>query len=230
MQHDPAARTADAHGSAGAADPFGSAATTQSHGSAANAGSRGGAAAADSRSCAAAVALPAPARRAWLQAALVGAAAVLGARALRAQPAADDRPLPALGTPLALPEVPLLDGGRFLPARADGQVLVLYWWASWCPFCAAMSPLIDELWRTQAARGLMVLGLSIDKVPADALAYLRRKGLGFPSGHVGPDLARALPKPKGLPVTVVRGRDGRVRMAEAGQLFPEDVQDIARFL
>ncbi|MBI3155418.1 MAG: TlpA family protein disulfide reductase [Burkholderiales bacterium] len=203
MQHDPAVRTDDAPGSAGASEVPG---------------------------CAAAAALPAPARRAWLQAALAGAAAALGARPLRAQPAADDRPLPAVGTPLALPEVALLDGSRFLPARADGQVLVLYWWASWCPFCAAMSPLIDELWRAQAARGLMVLGLSIDKAPADALAYLRRKELGFPSGMVTAEVARALPKPKGLPVTVVRGRDGRVRMAEAGQLFPEDVQDIARFL
>jgi hypothetical protein len=47
---------------------------------------------------------------------------------------------------------------------------------------------------------------------------------------VTPAVARVLPKPKGLPVTVVRGRDGRVRMAEAGQLFPEDVAEIARFL
>jgi hypothetical protein len=46
----------------------------------------------------------------------------------------------------------------------------------------------------------------------------------------GPDIARALPKPKGLPVTYVRGRDGRLLMAEAGQLFPEDVEQIARFL
>jgi hypothetical protein len=39
-----------------------------------------------------------------------------------------------------------------------------------------------------------------------------------------------LPKPKGLPVTLVRGRDGRLLMAEAGQLFPEDIEAIARFL
>ena len=39
-----------------------------------------------------------------------------------------------------------------------------------------------------------------------------------------------LPKPKGLPVTVVRGRDGRVVMAEAGQMFPEDVEQIAQWL
>jgi hypothetical protein len=42
---------------------------------------------------------------------------------------------------------------------------------------------------------------------------------------------RVLPLPgKGLPVTVVLGRAGRVLMAEAGQLFPEDIERIARFI
>jgi thiol-disulfide isomerase/thioredoxin len=139
-------------------------------------------------------------------------------------------PLPALGTPLALPEVPLLGGGRFQPASAEGRVLVLYWWASWCPFCAVQSPYMDALWRAHVGRGLQMLGLSIDKRPENAVAYLARRGFAFPSGFVTPEVARVLPKPKGLPVTLVRGRDGRVVMAEAGQLFPEDVEQIARFL
>jgi len=147
---------------------------------------------------------------------------------LRAQDA--PRPLPAIGEALALPELPLLAGGRFTPADADGKVLVLYWWASWCPFCALQSPHMDQLWRAQSARGLAFLGLSIDKEPAAATQYLQRRGYVFPSGWVTPAVSRVLPKPHGLPVTVVRGRDGRVVMAEAGQLFPEDVADIARLL
>jgi hypothetical protein len=91
-------------------------------------------------------------------------------------------------------------------------------------------PSVHVLWRDQHGRGLRVLGLSIDKKPEDAVAYLARRGYGCPSGWVTPAVARALPKPKGLPVTMVRGRDGRVLMAEAGQLFPEDVEQIARFL
>lgn len=153
--------------------------------------------------------------------------------ALAQQPPASEAkapPPPPVGTPLALPEVPMLDGSRFRPADAEGQVLVLYWWASWCPFCAVQSPLMDKLWRAQASRGLMMLGLSIDKKPEDARAYLAKRGYAFPSGFVTPEVARALPKPKGLPVTIVRGRDGRVKMAEAGQLFPEDVEQIATFL
>jgi thiol-disulfide isomerase/thioredoxin len=139
-------------------------------------------------------------------------------------------PLPAIGSRLPLPDVPLLDGSRFRAADADGQVLVLYWWASWCPFCAQQTPVMDSFWRSHASQGLRMLGLSIDRKPDDASAYLRRKGYGFPSGWVTPEVARVLPKPKGLPVTLVRGRDGRVLAAEAGQLFPEDVEQFARFL
>jgi thiol-disulfide isomerase/thioredoxin len=139
-------------------------------------------------------------------------------------------PPPAPGTKLDLPEVTLLDGSRFTQADADGQVLVLYWWASWCPFCAVQSPLMEKLWLTQRSRGLRFLGLSIDRTAEDAIAYLSKRGVTFPSTLVTPAIARALPKPKGLPVTVVRGRDGRVLMVEAGQLFPEDVEQIADFL
>jgi thiol-disulfide isomerase/thioredoxin len=174
-----------------------------------------------------------PTRRQWLhRTAGLGLGAALPTARAQTPPAREAQapPPPAVGSPLALPEVPMLDGSVFRPAAADGQVLVLYWWASWCPFCAQQSPLMDRLWREQAPRGLHLLGLSIDKTPEAAAAYLRQRGHGFPSGWVTPAVARVLPKPKGLPVTLVRGRDGRVLMAEAGQLFPEDVAEIARFI
>jgi thiol-disulfide isomerase/thioredoxin len=158
----------------------------------------------------------------------------LAAPAARAQtPPADEAragPPPPLGTRIELPELTLLDGSTLRPADVQGQVVVLYWWASWCPFCAVQTPLMDKLWQAHRARGLRLIGLSIDKKPEDAIAYLAKRGYGFPSAWVTPAVQRWLPKPKGLPVTVVLGRDRRVVMSEAGQLFPEDVEAIARFL
>lgn len=140
-------------------------------------------------------------------------------------------PLPTVGTPLALPEVPLLDGTLFRPAQAEGRVLVIYWWASTCPFCALQSPEMQKLWDAERRKpqGLQFLTLSIDRKPEDAQAYLQKKGYTFPAGFVTPQIHRALPKPKGLPITVVRGRDGRVLQAEKGQLFPEDVELLGRW-
>jgi thiol-disulfide isomerase/thioredoxin len=141
-----------------------------------------------------------------------------------------DGPLPALGSRLAMPEVAMLDGTIFSAAAADGRVTLIYWWASWCPFCAQQSPLVEKFWLAHQARGLQVLGLSVDRQPEDARTYLSKKGYTFPAGLVTPEVSRVLPKPRGLPVTVLRGRDGRVLAAEAGQLFPEDIELFARHL
>lgn len=173
-----------------------------------------------------------PLRRQVLTAA-VAAPAAWHAQAQMAEAAAADTraaPLPAPGTPLALAPIERLDGSRFDPRDAEGRVLVLYWWASWCPFCALTSPYVEALWREQRGRGLQLWALSIDAQPQPARDYLARRGYSFPAAWVTPAFQRAVPKPRGLPVTLARGRDGRVLQAEAGQLFPEDVQGLARHL
>lgn len=140
-----------------------------------------------------------------------------------------DVPLPAIGSTLVLPDVTLLDGSTIDAVARRGKATVLYWWASWCPFCAEQSPLIDKLWRSERDNGLLVLGLSIDKTAKVAADHLKRKGYQFPSAWLSPDLEKQLPKPKGLPVTIVLDADGRVLAAESGQMFAEDVADLARW-
>jgi thiol-disulfide isomerase/thioredoxin len=158
--------------------------------------------------------------------ALALALAPVGVAALAAEPGA---PLPLLGSTLAVPALTLLDGSAWGPDQAQGKVLVVYWWASWCPFCAEQSPHMDALWRAHRSQGLALLGLSIDKQPAAASAHLKAKGYGFPVA-MATQAAAVWPKPRGLPVVVVRGRDGKVVYAESGSLFPEDVQGLKKFL
>lgn len=162
--------------------------------------------------------------------AALGAAGASAAGAAGAQTVDTEPTLPAVGAALRLPDFPLLDGRTLRAADADAHVLLLYWWASWCPFCAQQSPLIDQFWRSHRERGLRLVGLSIDRKAEDASGYLAKRGYVFPVAMVTPAIARVLPKPKGLPVTLLRGRDGRVLAAEAGQLFPEDIEQFARFL
>lgn len=139
-------------------------------------------------------------------------------------------PMPPVGSPLRLPEVQLLDGSTFQPQKADGHLLVVYWWASTCPFCAQQSPEMQKLWLAHKDRGLQMLALSVDRTPQEAVVYLQKKGYTFPSAWVTPGVQRVMPKPRGLPITLVRGRDGRVLQAERGQLFPEDVEQLTRWL
>ena len=78
---------------------------------------------------------------------MIGAA--LAALALRGVAQARPRssgggglPLPATGAVWPVPdEVLLFDGSTLRPLHDRNKILVLYWWASWCPFCALQSPM-----------------------------------------------------------------------------------------
>ncbi|MBS0321902.1 MAG: TlpA family protein disulfide reductase [Proteobacteria bacterium] len=153
---------------------------------------------------------------------------------LRLQPAlakAPAAPIPKVGDVMRLPDAPLINGGTFLAAEAEGQVTLVYWWASWCPFCALQSPHMQRLWDAQRARGLKMLALSIDDGIEAPRQYMARKGYTFPSGHNDARIEKVLPKPgAAIPITCIRGRDGRVVFIETGQMFPEDVEALARFV
>jgi len=144
----------------------------------------------------------------------------------------DDRApaLPQPGAAMPLIDIPLLDGSMWRASAATGKPLVVYWWASWCPFCQLQGPHIEKLWRAARDRGLQVLALSIDRTPDAAAAYMKQKGYTFPAAMLTPQAAKVLPKPKGLPVVVVRGRNGKVAFAEAGEMFPEDIEGLTKFL
>jgi peroxiredoxin len=134
--------------------------------------------------------------------------------------------LPKLGSVLSVPDIARLDGSAF--HAGSGQPLLLYWWASTCPFCALQSPSMQALWQAQQSRGLQMLALSIDKTPEEARAYLNKRGYTFPSAWASPAWRRQFPKPKGLPVTLLLDAQRKVVLAEKGQLFPEDVEAIGQ--
>ncbi len=180
-------------------------------------------------------AAPGWSRRLWLQ--VTGATGLAGVLpAALAQPvsaAAEEAqapPLPAVGARLELPRIELLDGSVYEPAASAGRPLLVYWWSSTCPFCALQSPSMDKLWLGERGRGLQMVALSVDKKPQDAQAYLARTGYRFPVAWTSPDWRKAFPKPKGLPITLLRGRDGRLLLAERGQMFAEDVEAIAQLI
>jgi thiol-disulfide isomerase/thioredoxin len=166
-------------------------------------------------------------RRDVLRAMVAAPSVLLPSREARSQVA---KASPAVGSRLPLPDLELIDGGTLKESDASGRLVVIYWWASWCPFCAEMSPHVEKLWQDQRDRGLLVLGISTDKSAEPARAYRKRKGLTFPSTWYEPAMEPLLPKPGLVPVTWVRGRNGRILENVRGQMFPEDVAEIARHL
>lgn len=134
------------------------------------------------------------------------------------------------GEAVHLPPLTLLDGRTFDPATLKGKLVMLQFWASWCPFCAKQNPHVEALHRARQARGLEVLAVSIDKTSKAASDYMRARGYTFRAGMVNPAYERIYRLRRGLPQVYVIGRDGKVARIELGEMFEDDIRDIAKLL
>lgn len=68
----------------------------------------------------------------------------------------------------AAPAAEPLDLGRF-----HGKVVLLDFWASWCEPCQHSFPWLNAMQAKYSDRGLVVIGVNVDRVRADADRFLR---------------------------------------------------------
>jgi len=60
-----------------------------------------------------------------------------------------------------------------------GRLLVLNFWASWCQPCAEETPSLSQLARNYASKGVVVLGISVDKDPGAYQRFLQKYSPAF---------------------------------------------------
>lgn len=69
--------------------------------------------------------------------------------------ASDQSKGPEIGSAIGWSQVKLLNDDILKSSQLKGQVLVTYFWASWCPFCAQQTPEIEKLSASFQGRGFM---------------------------------------------------------------------------
>ena len=81
----------------------------------------------------------------------------------------------AATSPKSAPDVALerADGSIVQLAEYKGKVLLIDFWASWCPPCKTSFPALDALYREYQPRGLEVLAVNLDERRRDADTFLR---------------------------------------------------------
>ena len=140
------------------------------------------------------------------------------------RPAAPALELPRLGAP-----------GSLSLAQLRGKVVVLNYWASWCPPCRGEAAVLERWHHRITPQGGTVLGVDVLDVDSDARAFMRRYGMTFPvvrdgDGDTGKDFGVT-----GQPETIVIDRRGRiaatfrtpVRDADFARLLPRLLEERA---
>jgi cytochrome c biogenesis protein CcmG/thiol:disulfide interchange protein DsbE len=123
---------------------------------------------------------------------------------------------------------PALSDGSLSLAELRGTPFVLNFWASWCSPCREEAPVLERGWREHARGGVLYLGLNMQDITDDALAFLSEFKVSYPSvREPGREIAQAYGT-TGLPETYFVTARGRVVGHVVGVVTAEQLDAGAR--
>lgn len=137
---------------------------------------------------------------------------------------ADERPpAPEFGGPV-------LGGGEFDLASAEGDVVVLNVWGSWCPPCRKEAPALQAVSDELAADGVQFVGVNTRDNETGALAFEKEFGITYPSvvdpkGEALLAFRDTLP-PAAIPSTLVVDRAGRLAARVLGPIGEASLREL----
>ena len=96
------------------------------------------------------------------------------------------------------------------------EVVLLDFWASWCPPCRKGLPMVDSVAKHFAGQPVAVYGVNVQESAAQVSSFMQTAKLDLPilmdgSGIVAEDYGVT-----GIPQSVVIGKDGRVHAIHVG--------------
>jgi len=102
-------------------------------------------------------------------------------------------------------------GKPFALSDYKGKVVLLDFWATWCPPCRKEIPGFIELYNSYRSRGFAVIGVSMDESTSDVKRFARKYQMNYPIliGTGRTDLEPAFGELP-LPTAFVIARDGRI--------------------
>ncbi len=130
---------------------------------------------------------------------------------LRAEPVA---PVPAPAWKLKD-----VDGKVVTSDQFKGKVVVLDFWATWCPPCRAEIPGYVSLQKKYGADGLVFVGISVDEDgPEVVRKFIKDHAINYPVVMFNADVVNAFGPVEAYPTTFIIDRDGMIRDKKVGSM------------
>ena len=141
--------------------------------------------------------------------------------------------LALLKDPIAVPgfTVTDLDGKTVSFADLRGKVVLVNFWATWCPPCRAEIPDLVAL-QDKYRDKLVVIGISEDEdaTPAQVKAFGVERKVNYPIVMKTPELAKIFKGVSALPTTFVIDPEGKIRQRHVGMLRAQTTELETQYL
>ncbi len=118
-----------------------------------------------------------------------------------------------------------LQGHEVRAADFKGKIVVIDFWATWCPPCRAEIPGYINLQKKYADKDLVIIGISLDEDGAAAVApFAKAQGVNYQMLLFNDDVVAAFGGIEGVPTTFLIDREGNIRDKKVGRVAEADYE------
>jgi peroxiredoxin len=107
-------------------------------------------------------------------------------------------------------ELELFTGEKMRLSDLKGKVVVLNFWASWCPPCRREMPGFEKTWQEYEERGVVFVGVAVQDHEPDSRAFAKEVGVTYPIGIDWDGRIFDKYRPTAMPTTFMINREGLV--------------------
>jgi peroxiredoxin len=112
-----------------------------------------------------------------------------------------------------------LDGKTISLSALKGKVVLINFWATWCPPCREEIPDFVAFYNENKDRGLEIVGLSVDKMTAEELKpFVAHFKMSYPVALATSKIIRDFEPGDAIPTTIVIDKKGVIRDKQVGAM------------
>ncbi|HEY9188239.1 MAG TPA: TlpA disulfide reductase family protein [Ignavibacteria bacterium] len=121
-----------------------------------------------------------------------------------------------------------LNGKNVKLSDFKGKVVIINFWATWCPPCKAEIPDFIELYKTYQKKGLVILGIALDN-KEKVVKFVKDNGINYPILMGNQEVSNLYGGISGIPTSFVVDRKGIIKNVFVGlrskEVFEQNIKD-----
>jgi len=119
-----------------------------------------------------------------------------------------------------------LDGTNVSLGDYKGSVVLVNFWATWCPPCQKEIPALEAAYRANKDKGFVILGVDVGESRQAVEAYAASKNITYPVLLDEEDQWMSRYGAMGLPMSVIIDREGRILQKHMGELTQDELTSL----